>query len=82
MIRITTPRMTKRFKPIHVESEFVTSVYVKASKGRPRIEDRANTIEAAKPWEALGISRRTFYVMKKDPERRLALDAMLKEQGK
>ncbi len=30
-------------------------------KGRPRIEDRANTIEARKPWLKLGMSRRTWY---------------------
>ena len=29
--------------------------------GRPRIEDRANTIEATKPWLKLGMSRRTWY---------------------
>jgi hypothetical protein len=30
-------------------------------KGRPRIEDRANTIEAKKPWLKLEMSRRTWY---------------------
>ena len=30
-------------------------------KGRPRIEDRANTIEARKPWLKLEMSRRTWY---------------------
>jgi hypothetical protein len=30
-------------------------------KGRPRIEDRARTIEARKPWLKLGMSRRTWY---------------------
>jgi hypothetical protein len=29
--------------------------------GRPRIEDRTNTIEARKPWLKLGMSRRTWY---------------------
>jgi hypothetical protein len=29
--------------------------------GRPRIEDRAKTIEARKPWLKLGMSRRTGY---------------------
>jgi hypothetical protein len=29
--------------------------------GRPRIEDRANTIEAKKPWLKLEMSRRTWY---------------------
>jgi hypothetical protein len=29
--------------------------------GRPRIEDRANTIEAKKPWLKLGMSRTTWY---------------------
>jgi len=30
-------------------------------KGRPRIEDRAKTIEARQPWLKLGMSRRTWY---------------------
>jgi hypothetical protein len=30
-------------------------------RGRPRIEEMADTIEAAKPWIALGMSRRTWY---------------------
>jgi hypothetical protein len=29
--------------------------------GRPRIEDRANTIEATKPWLKLEMSRWTWY---------------------
>ena len=29
--------------------------------GRPRIEDRALTIEARKPWLKLSMSRRTWY---------------------
>ena len=29
--------------------------------GRPRIEDRARTIEAQKPWLKLEMSRRTWY---------------------
>jgi hypothetical protein len=41
-----------------------------ARKGRPRIEDRAKTIEARKPWLALGMSRRTWY--RRQAERRLA----------
>jgi hypothetical protein len=31
------------------------------AKGRPRIEDRANTNEARKPWLKLEMSRRTWY---------------------
>ena len=31
------------------------------NKGRPRIEDRAKTIEARQPWLKLGMSRRTWY---------------------
>jgi hypothetical protein len=30
-------------------------------KGRPRIEGRAKTIEAKKPWLKLEMSRRTWY---------------------
>ena len=36
--------------------------------GRPRIEDRAYTIEARKPWLKLGMSRRTWY--RRQAERR------------
>ena len=32
-----------------------------AKIGGPRIEDRANTIEARKPWLNLKMSRRTWY---------------------
>jgi hypothetical protein len=32
-----------------------------AKPGRPRIEDRAKTNEAKKPWLKLGMSRRTWY---------------------
>lgn len=58
----------------------LTEATAARKRGRPRIEDRGKPKEPW-PWEALGISRRTFYVMKKDPERRLALDAMLKQCG-
>jgi hypothetical protein len=30
-------------------------------KGRPRLEDRAKTIEARQPWLKLGMSRRAWY---------------------
>ena len=33
----------------------------RAGRVAPRIEDRANTIEARKPWMSLGMSRRTWY---------------------
>ncbi len=33
----------------------------RARKGRPRIEDRAKTNEARKPWLKLEMSRRTWY---------------------
>jgi hypothetical protein len=32
-----------------------------AKRGRPRIEDRDKTLNATKPWAALGMSRRTWY---------------------
>jgi hypothetical protein len=35
-------------------------------KGRPRIEERAQTNEARKPWVALGMSRRTWYSRQKE----------------
>jgi hypothetical protein len=33
----------------------------RAKTGRPRLEDRARTIEARKPWLKLEMSRRTWY---------------------
>jgi len=42
----------------------------RARTGRPRIEDRAKTIEARKPWLKLGMSRRTWY--RRQAERRKA----------
>jgi hypothetical protein len=35
-------------------------------KGRPRIEDRAKTFEAKRPWEAKGMSRSTWYRRKRE----------------
>lgn len=37
------------------------AVLSEAKRGRPRIEDRHKTIEAQKPWLALGMARRTWY---------------------
>jgi hypothetical protein len=44
-------------------------------KGRPRIEDRANTIEARKPWLKLEMSRRTWY--RRQAERRAGREASI-----
>lgn len=41
--------------------EPVKALSSKAKRGRPRIEDRDKTIEARKPWLALGMGRRTWY---------------------
>jgi hypothetical protein len=37
------------------------AIVKRGKKGRPRIEDRAKTIEARKPWLKLEMSRRTWY---------------------
>ena len=42
--------------------------------GRPRIEDRARTIEAKKPWLKLEMSRRTWY--RRQAERRSSATAV------
>ncbi len=34
---------------------------IKRRAGRPRVEDRDKTLAATKPWEALGMSRATWY---------------------
>jgi hypothetical protein len=39
----------------------VKAIISRAKTGRARIEDRANTIEARKPWLKLEMSRRTWY---------------------
>jgi hypothetical protein len=44
-------------------------------KGRPRIEDRAKTIEARQPWLKLGMSRRTWY--RRQAEKRKGREARL-----
>ena len=44
-------------------------------KGRPRIEDRARTIEARKPWLKLSMSRRTWY--RRQAEKRKGRDASI-----
>jgi hypothetical protein len=33
----------------------------KRAGGRPRVEDQANTLAAQRPWEAEGISRRSWF---------------------
>jgi hypothetical protein len=40
-----------------------------ARKGRPRIEDAGNTIEARKPWLELKMSRRTWYARQAEKRR-------------
>ena len=35
-------------------------------RGRPRLEDAASTLEATRPWDALGMSRRTWYRRQKE----------------
>jgi hypothetical protein len=39
----------------------ITEMIPRRKTGRPRIEDRAKTIEAKKPWLKLEMSRRTWY---------------------
>jgi hypothetical protein len=39
---------------------------LRVRKGRPRIEDKGKSFEATKPWEALGMSRRTWYKRRKE----------------
>jgi hypothetical protein len=34
--------------------------------GRPRLEDRASTLTATKPWEAAGMSRTTWFRRQKE----------------
>jgi hypothetical protein len=36
--------------------------------GRPRLEDKGNTLAATRPWEALGMSRRSWF--RREKERR------------
>jgi hypothetical protein len=40
----------------------------KVRKGRPRLEDRAKTLAATKPWDAAGMSRSSWY--KRQAEKR------------
>lgn len=43
-------------------------------RGRPRFEDKDRTIEAAAPWEAMGISRRTWYARQKEKRNIISSD--------
>jgi hypothetical protein len=45
-------------RPWNEESLLMTQ---RRKTGHPRIEDRAQTIEARKPWLKLEMSRRTWY---------------------
>jgi hypothetical protein len=47
----------------------------RARRGGPRIEDRARTIEARKPWLKLGMSRRTWYRRQAEKRARLSASA-------
>lgn len=38
----------------------------KQKRGRPRIDERSKTLKATKPWEAEGMSRRTWYRRKQE----------------
>ena len=44
-------------------------------KGRPRLEDRAKTIEARAPWLKLEMSRRTWY--RRQAEKRAGREARI-----
>lgn len=47
--------------PDGIEREIVS---IHPSRGRPLTEDRSQSIEARKPWLALGIKRRAWYYRK------------------
>ena len=38
----------------------------KPKSGRPRIEDKGKTLSDSKPWLALGMSRSSWYLRRKD----------------
>jgi hypothetical protein len=59
-------RERKSPKTMEGQSSIAGGVSGVAIRGRPRIEDRDKTIEARKPWEALGMSRRTWYRRQKE----------------
>jgi hypothetical protein len=42
-------------------SSDIAKPFGKRKRGRPLIEERGNTLEALKPWDALGMSRRSWY---------------------
>jgi hypothetical protein len=52
-------RRTRRYaRATHLRAAEMMS---RRKTGRPRIEDRARSIEARKPWLKLNMSRRTWY---------------------
>jgi hypothetical protein len=48
-----------------VAEAFGSKVCIPRKPGRPSKEDRARTLTATKPWEAEGISQRTWYRKKR-----------------
>lgn len=56
----------------------MTMTITPRKRGGVRIEDRANTLKALKPWLALGMSERTWYRR----QRELREQAKTQEQAK
>lgn len=48
-------------KLLSIANAIISAGPVKRRPGRPRVEDTSKTLTATKPWEALGMSRATWY---------------------
>lgn len=55
-----TPPKAPRSIPPQIEGELLGGKQSR-KRGRPLAKDRANTLAALKPWNDLGMSRRTWY---------------------
>jgi hypothetical protein len=56
--------------PVDIEAESLPKPIAKPlgkrKAGRPRIEDKDKTLESQKPWQDLGMSKRTWFRRQKE----------------
>lgn len=64
-VSATVPESPAQIRQIRRGAGVATSPR-EAKRGRPLAKDAAKTLAATKPWEALGMSRRTWYRRQKE----------------
>jgi hypothetical protein len=53
-------------KPETVPAQTIAKPCAKRKPGRPLAKDKPSTLAATKPWEALGMSRRTWFYRQRE----------------